>query len=182
MKTASVTITGVREAVVSVGSPMRNAYVSFSTMTCSVIGVTARRGDRTYTGLGYTSNGRYAQSGLLRDRFIPRLLAADPGALADEAGENLDPRTVRRILMQDEKPGGHGERSVAVGGLEMAIWDLAAKIAGQPGHVFIAERYGSRRLPTRSTCTRRAATTSPTPRRASCARSCGGTWTSATRS
>ena len=142
VRTAAVTITGVREAVVSVGSSMRNAYVSFSTMTCSVIGVTARRGDRTYTGLGYTSNGRYAQSGLLRDRFIPRLLAADPAALADEAGENLDPRTVRRILMQDEKPGGHGERSVAVGGLEMAIWDLAAKLAGQPGHVFIAARYG----------------------------------------
>ncbi|MBM4408136.1 MAG: mandelate racemase [Chloroflexi bacterium] len=142
MRSAAVTITGVRDAVVSVGSPMRNAYVSFSTMTCSVIAVEARRGDRQFFGFGYTSNGRYAQSGLLRDRFIPRLLAADPAALADEAGDNLDPRAMRRIVMADEKPGGHGERSVAVGGLEMAIWDLAAKVAGEPGHVFIARRYG----------------------------------------
>jgi L-alanine-DL-glutamate epimerase-like enolase superfamily enzyme len=142
VRSAAVTITDVREAVLSVGSPMRNAYVSFSTMTCSVIAVEARCGDRTFTGLGYTSNGRYAQSGLLRDRFIPRLLAADPAALADETGDNLDPRAVRRIVMADEKPGGHGERSVAVGGLEMAVWDLAAKIAGQPGHIFIAARYG----------------------------------------
>jgi L-alanine-DL-glutamate epimerase-like enolase superfamily enzyme len=142
VNTAAVTITGVREAVVSVGSSMRNAYVSFSTMTCSVIGVSARRAGRTYVGLGYTSNGRYAQSGLLRDRFIPRLLAADPTSLSDETGDNLDPRRLRAILMQDEKPGGHGERSVAVGGLEMAVWDLAAKIADEPGHTFIARRYG----------------------------------------
>ena len=137
-----VTITAVREAAVSVGSTMRNAVVSFSTMTCSVIGVSARHRGRTYTGYGYTSNGRYAQSGLLRERFIPRLLAADGSALVDGTGENVDPARLRRILMQDEKPGGHGERSVAVGGLEMAMWDLAAKIAGKPAHVFIAERYG----------------------------------------
>lgn len=139
---AAVSITAVREASVSVGSPMRNAMIGFSTMTCSVIGVTARRGGRTYTGFGYTSNGRYAQSGLLRDRFIPRLLAADPGRLADETGESIDPTRVRAILMADEKPGGHGERSVAVGGLEMAMWDLAAKLAGEPGHRYIARRYG----------------------------------------
>ena len=72
-------------------------------------------------------------------------LAADAAALADETGDGLDPTKVRGVLMQNEKPGGHGERSVAVGGLEMAIWDLAAKIAGEPGHRFIAARYG---LPT----------------------------------
>ncbi len=142
MSTHAVTIASIRERPVSVGSPMRNAVVGFSTMTCSVIAVTARRGDRTYTGFGYTSNGRYAQSGLLRDRFIPRLLAAEPAALADETGDGIDPVRVRPILMQDEKPGGHGERSVAVGGLEMAMWDLAAKLAGQPGHRYIAQRYG----------------------------------------
>jgi D(-)-tartrate dehydratase len=34
--------------------------------------------------------------------------------------------------MRNEKPGGHGERSVAVGTLDMAIWDATAKIAGKP--------------------------------------------------
>lgn len=142
MTMAAVTITAVREAAVSVGSTMRNAVVSFSTMTCSVIAVSAHHRGHTYTGFGYTSNGRYAQSGLLRERFIPRLLAADASALADESGENVDPRRLRQILMADEKPGGHGERSVAVGGLEMAMWDLGAKIAAKPAHVFIAEQYG----------------------------------------
>jgi hypothetical protein len=28
--------------------------------------------------------------------------------------------------MANEKPGGHGERSVAVGVLDMALWDPAA--------------------------------------------------------
>jgi L-alanine-DL-glutamate epimerase-like enolase superfamily enzyme len=39
-----------------------------------------------------------------------------------------------------EKPGGHGERCVAVGTLDMAIWDAAAKIADLPLYAFIAEK------------------------------------------
>ena len=96
---------------------------------------------RRFTGFGYTSNGRYAQSGLLRERFIPRLLEAGPSAGGRVRCNSM---RVREIVMRDEKPGGHGERSVAVGGLEMAVWDLAAKIAGQPGHRFIAAAYGTR--------------------------------------
>ena len=144
-------IVAVDEIAAPVASQMRNAYVDFSKMTCSVIAITAEHRGRRLTGFGYTSNGRYAQSGLLRERFIPRLLAAPPGAFADESGDGLDPRTVRGVLMQNEKPGGHGERSVAVGGLEMAVWDLAAKIAGEPGHRFIARRYGCAVPPDRVT-------------------------------
>src|SRR5439155_3447240 len=44
-------------------------------------------------------------------------------------------------LMRDEKPGGHGERSVAVGVLDMAVWDLVAKIEKQPLHRLLADRY-----------------------------------------
>src|SRR5439155_8184553 len=69
-------------------------------------------------------------------------LAAEPDALADQAGDGIDPRRFRAIAMRNEKPGGHGERSVAVGALDMALWDLGAKIAGLPGHRFIAERFG----------------------------------------
>lgn len=35
-------------------------------------------------------------------------------------------------MMRGEKLGGHGERCVAVGALDMAIWDTAAKIADLP--------------------------------------------------
>jgi L-alanine-DL-glutamate epimerase-like enolase superfamily enzyme len=95
------------------------------------------------TGYGFNSNGRYAQSGLLRERFIPRLMAADPASLLDASGENLDPFKIRKILMTNEKPGGHGERSVAVGVIDMAVWDAVAKIAEKPLFRLLAERYGS---------------------------------------
>ena len=45
-------------------------------------------------------------------------------------------------MMMNEKPGGHGERSVAVGTLDMAIWDATAKIAGKPLFRLLAEREG----------------------------------------
>ena len=44
--------------------------------------------------------------------------------------------------MRNEKPGGHGERSVAVGVIDMALFDLAAKIAGQPLYRFLSDHYG----------------------------------------
>ena len=136
-------LVGIEEIAAPVSSAMRNAYVDFSKMTCSVIAVAAELNGRRFVGFGYTSNGRYAQSGLLRERFIPRLLAAGP--------DLPDPRRVRDIVMTNEKPGGHGERSVAVGGLEMAVWDLASKIAGEPGHRFIAAAYGRPTPPDRVT-------------------------------
>jgi L-alanine-DL-glutamate epimerase-like enolase superfamily enzyme len=93
-------------------------------------------------GFGFNSNGRYAQGGLLRDRFIPRLLGAAPDELLDESRENLDPHKTWAVLMRDEKPGGHGDRSVAVGVLDMAIWDLVAKVEGEPLHRLLARRHG----------------------------------------
>ena len=138
-------ITSVREAAVPIASDIANAYISFAGMTVSTVVVVSDevRAGKPVVGFGFNSNGRYAQSGLLRERFIPRLLAADPVEIADDSGENVDPGRVWDQLMQDEKPGGHGERSVAVGVLDMAIWDLAAKIADRPLHRLLAERYGS---------------------------------------
>ena len=43
--------------------------------------------------------------------------------------ENLDPAKKWNRMMTNEKPGGHGERSVAVGTIDMAVWDAVAKIA-----------------------------------------------------
>jgi D(-)-tartrate dehydratase len=93
-------------------------------------------------GYGFNSNGRYGQGGLIRERFAPRLLEADPASLLDEAGANLDPDRIWATLMRNEKPGGHGERSVAVGTIDMAVWDAAAKIAGKPLFRWLAERHG----------------------------------------
>jgi L-alanine-DL-glutamate epimerase-like enolase superfamily enzyme len=112
-------------------------------MTASVLALITDvvRDGRPVIGFGFNSNGRYAPSGLLRDRFIPRLRAADPQTLLNETGDNLDPARIWNALMRNEKPGGHGERSVAVGVLDMAVWDVVAKIAGVPLYRLLADRY-----------------------------------------
>src|SRR5438309_10508293 len=112
-------------------------------MTVSVVALVTDviREGKPVVGFGFNSNGRYAPSGLLHDRFIPRLEAADPKTLVDESGENLDPMRIWDAVMRNEKPGGHGERSVAVGVLDMAVWDAVAKIAGMPLHRLLANRY-----------------------------------------
>jgi L-alanine-DL-glutamate epimerase-like enolase superfamily enzyme len=138
-----VRIVDIRETVVPIKSEIRNAYIDFSQMTVSVLAVVTdvMRQGKPVVGFGFNSNGRYAPSGLLRDRFIPRLRAADPGTLVDESGENLDPVRIWDVVMRNEKPGGHGERSVAVGVLDMAVWDVVAKIAGLPLFRLLADRY-----------------------------------------
>lgn len=135
-------IVAVRDAVVPIKSEIRNAYIDFSQMTASVVAVVTNvvRGGKPVVGFGFNSNGRYACSGLLRERFIPRLAAAEPDALLDERGL-LDPHKAWAALMANEKPGGHGERSVAVGVLDMALWDARAKIEEKPLWKLLAERY-----------------------------------------
>ncbi len=138
-----VRIIDIRETVVPIKSEIRNAYIDFSQMTVSVLALVTDviRQGKPVVGFGFNSNGRYAPSGLLRDRFIPRLKAAKPETLVDESGENLDPVRVWNVVMRNEKPGGHGERSVAVGLLDMAVWDAVAKIAGLPLFRLLADRY-----------------------------------------
>ena len=122
-------ITAIHERSVSIGSTIRNAYIDFSRMTVSVVALITDviRHGRPVVGFGFNSNGRYAPSCLLRERFIPRLLEAAPEDLLNETGDNLDPAKVFACLMANEKPGGHGERSVAVGVLDMAVWDIGGQ-------------------------------------------------------
>src|SRR3981189_2904115 len=136
-------IVDIRETVVPIKSEIRNAYIDFSQMTVSVLALVTDviRQGKPVVGYGFHSNGRYAPSGLLRDRFIPRLRAAEPGMVVDKSGENLDPFRIWEVLMRNEKPGGHGERSVAVGVIDMAIWDAVAKIAGVPLYCVLADRF-----------------------------------------
>src|SRR6266508_996201 len=140
-----VQIVAARERAVPIASAIRNAFIDFSQMTVSALALVTdvQRDGRAVVGYGFSSNGRYAQSGLLHDRFLPRLLAAPPDELLDEAVGNFDPHKAWRVLMANEKPGGHGERSVAVGVIDMALWDLVAKIEEKPLHRVLAERYGS---------------------------------------
>jgi L-alanine-DL-glutamate epimerase-like enolase superfamily enzyme len=102
-----------------------------------------RHGGRPIVGFGFASIGRFGQGGLIRERFAPRLLAAREADLATASGDNIDPLRAWTCMMQDEKPGGHGERCVAVGTLDMALWDAAAKIAGQPLYRFLGHRVGT---------------------------------------
>ncbi|EHP38241.1 hypothetical protein OR16_38272 [Cupriavidus basilensis OR16] len=140
----SVRIIDVREVTKPISSPIRNAYIDFSKMTSSLVAVVtdAFRDGKRVIGYGFNSNGRYGQGGLIRERFAPRILAADPESLLDDAGTNLDPNRVWAATMSNEKPGGHGERSVAVGTIDMAVWDAVAKIAGVPLFQLLAERHG----------------------------------------
>jgi len=138
-----VRIIDVREITRPISSPIRNAYIDFSRMTTSLVAVVTnvRRNGRAVVGYGFNSNGRYGQGGLIRERFAPRILEAEPALLTDETGDNLDPDRVWAAMMRNEKPGGHGDRSVAVGTLDMAVWDAVAKIAGKPLFRLIAERH-----------------------------------------
>ena len=140
----SIRIVEIREATKPIASAIRNAYIDFSKMTVSLVAVVTDviRDGRRVVGYGFNSNGRYGQGGLIRERFVPRLIEADPATLLTEAGDNLDPDRLWKTMMQNEKPGGHGERSVAVGTIDMAIWDAVAKIAGKPLFRLLAERYG----------------------------------------
>jgi D(-)-tartrate dehydratase len=140
----AVRIVDIRESTRPIASAIRNAYIDFSKMTTSLVAVVTNvvRDGRPVIGYGFNSNGRYGQGGLIRERFAGRLLETDPATLVDATGENLDPDRVFAALMANEKPGGHGERSVAVGTIDMAVWDAVAKIAGRPLFRLLAERHG----------------------------------------
>jgi L-alanine-DL-glutamate epimerase-like enolase superfamily enzyme len=137
-------IVDLREVTAPISSPIANAYIDFSRMTCSLVAVITDvvRDGKPVIGYGFNSNGRYGQGGLIRERFFPRLREADPSSLQNEAGDNLDPQRIWNALMHNEKPGGHGERSVAVGTIDMAVWDAVAKIAGKPLFCLLAELHG----------------------------------------
>ena len=138
-------IVDIQERTASIASSIRNAYIDFSKMTVSVAAVVTDviRDGKPVVGYGFNSNGRYAQGALLRERFIPRVLEADPSTYVSEVLDNLDPFRLWDIMMANEKPGGHGERSVAVGVIDMAIWDAVAKIEQKPLYRLLADRYNN---------------------------------------
>lgn len=138
-------IVDIVERAAPMHAPIRNAWIDFSQMTASTVAVVTdvMRDGRLVIGYGFNSNGRYAASGIVQERLIPRLRRAPPEALVNDDGTNLDPFKIWDVMMTGEKPGGHGERSVAVGTIDMAVWDAVAKIEGQPLYRLLANRFGS---------------------------------------
>lgn len=142
-------IVDILEVTKPISSPIRNAYIDFSKMTTSLVAVVTDvvRDGRRVVGYGFNSNGRYGQGGLIRERFRDRILEADPESLMNDAQDNLDPFRIWAAMMANEKPGGHGERSVAVGTIDMAIWDAVAKIEGKPLFRMLSDMHGHKANP-----------------------------------
>jgi len=144
-------ITDIRETSIALNSTLKNSSIDFSEMTTSVVAVITdvMRGGKPVTGFAFNSTGRYACGAQMRARFIPRLLKAPPESLLDPAGHDLDPAKCVAVMMRNEKSGGHSERSIGIGTIEVAIWDAVAKIADKPLHALLAERHNDGKVPTK---------------------------------
>jgi L-alanine-DL-glutamate epimerase-like enolase superfamily enzyme len=138
-------IADIREVTVPIEADMSNAFINFSKMNVSLLALISDvvRDGRPVVGFGFNSNGRYAQGALIRERLAPRVLEAEPDSLLDPGSGLPDPARIWHAAMTDEKPGGHGERAVAMGVLDMAAWDLQAKLADKPLYRHIAETVGA---------------------------------------
>jgi L-alanine-DL-glutamate epimerase-like enolase superfamily enzyme len=146
-------IIDIRETAIPLKSELKNSSFDFSEMTTSVVAVITDvvREGRPVAGFAFNSTGRYACGAAMRARFIPRILAAKDGTLLD-AGGDLDPDKVLACMLQREKAGGHSERSIAIGTIEVALWDAVAKIAQMPLHRLLAERFNGGRLAQKVFC------------------------------
>ena len=133
----------IYEKTISIGSSIRNAVIDFSSMTISIVAIETDiiQNGKPLIGYGFNSNGRYAQGGIINNRILPRIYNAKEEELLNDEGTNFDPFKCLKMMMKNEKPGGHGERSVAVGTIDMALWDLVAKIEKKPLYKLLAERF-----------------------------------------
>ena len=147
-------ITDIRETAIPLKSDLKNSSFDFTEMTTSVVAVITDviRDSRAVAGFAFNSTGRYACGAQMRARFIPRILAAKPETLLDATGENIDPAKVLAVMMQREKSGGHSERSILIGTIEVALWDALAKFAEKPLHRLLAERYNAGKVSERVFC------------------------------
>ena len=143
-------IVAIREAMIPLSAPIRNADINFDTMTASAVVVVTDKmaGGKPLMGLGFDSIGRYGHGGLLRERFMPRLLAAKPDEYSDGRG-GIDPLRAWDVMMRNEKAGGHGDRAGAVGVLDSALWDLVAKAEDKPLWRVLADRFKGGKAPAR---------------------------------
>jgi len=149
-----VRIVDIREAAIPLNSTLANSSIDFSEMTTSVVAVITdvKRDGKPVVGFAFNSTGRYACGAQMRARFIPRILKAPPQTLLNDAGDNFAPDKILAVMMQNEKSGGHSERSIGIGTIEVAVWDAVAKIAGEPLHRVLAARYNNGKIADKVFC------------------------------
>ena len=94
-------------------------------MTASIVSIVTDQyiDGEQIIGFGFNSNGRYGQGSLMRERLFPRIYDLSEGDYQSDNLDNIDPFKLWNAMLTNEKPGGHGERAVAVGTIDMAIWD-----------------------------------------------------------
>ncbi len=136
-------IVAAREQTIGLPSGSRNADIDFTEMTASAVVLVSdtTRNGMPVVGLAFDLIGRYGHGGLLRERFFPRLLHADPADYAADRGAGIDPVKIWSLVMRNEKAGGHGERPGAVGLIDAASWDLQAKLEDKPLWRLLQERF-----------------------------------------
>ncbi len=146
-------IVDIRETAIPLKSKLANSSIDFSEMTTSVVAVITDviRNGKPVCGFAFNSTGRYACGAQMRARFIPRILKAQPQSLLNDAG-NFAPEKILAIMLQNEKSGGHSERSIGIGTIEVAVWDALAKIADKPLHVVLAERFNEGKVAEKVFC------------------------------
>src|SRR3974390_348631 len=104
-------IVDIRETSVRLNSTLANSSIDFAEMTPSVVAVITdvKRDGKPVAGFAFNSTGRYACGAQMRERFIPRVLRADPKELVDATGDNLDPAKIQAVMRTREKIGGDPE-------------------------------------------------------------------------
>src|SRR5690606_27105115 len=110
---STMRIVSAHVGTIPISSPMRNAYIDFSKMDCTIVALVSDVvvDGKPLVGYGFNSNGRYNATAIMNERMLPRLQEASAEELLDENGE-LSPAKAWDVMMRNEKPGGHGERSV----------------------------------------------------------------------
>ncbi|WHH60119.1 enolase C-terminal domain-like protein [Petroclostridium sp. X23] len=123
---------------------VRNSVIDFSQMTTTAVAIVTDiiRDGKPIIGWGFNSAGRYGQSGIISSRLAPRIMKAEAAELLSDEGTNFSPDKIFKVMMKNEKPGGHGDRAHAVGAIDMAVWDLVSKIEEKPLWKYLSETYG----------------------------------------
>ena len=174
-------IVSVHEGVVPISSSIRNAWIHFSSMDCSIVAMVSDVivDGKPLVGYGFNSNGRYSAGDILRRRMIPRLLAA-PAENPRRGRDQLRPHQGVGLPDAQREARRPRRRSVAVGVIDMALFDLAAKVAGQPLYRFLSDKYGDGQPDDSVFVYAAGGYYAPDKGCRSCRTRCAGSWTWAT--
>lgn len=135
----------ILELTIPIHSTQRNSRFDFSKMNTSVVAVVSDviRNGKPLVGYAFNSFGRYGCGALLRERFIPKILDAPAESLLNDAQDNFDAAKIMNCLLARERAGGHAERCIPLGTLEVAFWDLIAKIQDRPLYQTLADFFNN---------------------------------------